>query len=321
VTEYVINSHCYLTINENYWGPKAKIKNLRFRVIDEPAQIVNAIEMGSVDVATIPLQDVDFVKSLPEYKIDLISNGSVSVLQFNTTTLSLLNSRDARRAVCHAIDKEAIVNLTYYGYASIPSWSLSTNLVDYNESFSNMDETYSIGYDVELAKQYAEQAGIVGKEIRIVTNGSTTAVTTAEIMQQNLADIGVNAVITNYDPASFFSISLDTSAYDIYLFSYWVPSFTAAQNYNGWVYRLPNYNEGTWEGIERVMELASDLTSVFDSAERQTAINEITEVIQREAIWYAINEPQTVIAYNTDLGGVEFMQNLNTYYGDWYWTA
>jgi peptide/nickel transport system substrate-binding protein len=44
VTDYVVNSHITAERNENYWGEKANIKTINFKVIGEASQIVNAME-------------------------------------------------------------------------------------------------------------------------------------------------------------------------------------------------------------------------------------------------------------------------------------
>lgn len=319
VQEYVINSHIYLQANKEYWGTKPQIENLQFKVMDEPAQIVNAIQAGTIDVATVPSSDIDFVKTLPEYSVKLLSSGSTDAVWFNTTTTSIFNNRDARKAVCHAVNRESVVTLAYFGYATIPSWPLPMNYVDYDPKFSTLDDTYTVGYDVELAKQYADKGGLTSKDVRIATNGSSTSVTMAEVIQQNLRDIGVNATITNYDMATWFNITMDTSLYDLFIWSMYSPSFTAAQMYYGWFVYMPCFNQGTWDGIDRFGELANAVEFTFDETERAQQISELTEILERESIWYAIDEPQTAVVYNANLDGIAFMKGLSAYYGNWSW--
>jgi peptide/nickel transport system substrate-binding protein len=321
VTEYVINSHCYLKADPNYWGTAGKIENLHFRVINEPAQIVNALTTGTVDVVTIPSQDVSYVQGLPDYKVILRSTGSSTALWFNTTTNSIFQNEDARRAASHAIDRQAIANLVYFGNAELSRWPLPMATLDIQPQFVDMDDTYKIGYDVELAKQYAEKAGIVGKDVKIITNGTAETITMAEIVQQSLKEIGVNASINNYDVASGFSNTQDTTLYDIFFSGLWVPSNTAAQQFFGWYTYMPSLNQGVWEGKDRFAELAAGIMAIYDDAERAAAVAEMTGIFAKAVPWYALIEPQTGIGYNKDLAPGPFMAAGNTYYGDWAWTA
>jgi peptide/nickel transport system substrate-binding protein len=318
VTEYVINSHCNLTANENYWGNAAKIKNLQFKVINEPAQIVTALEVGTVDVATIPISDIDYVKSLPGFTVTTMSSSAVDCLWFNTTPSSVFESHDARKAVVYSIDKQAINSLVYYGYATTPSWPLPETFVDFKPEYANMDDTYAIGRDLDRAKEYAEKAGVVGANVRLATNGSTEATTIAEILQQNMKEAGINATITNYDMATWNSIVFDPSMYDLFIWGMTVPSYTSSQCYYGWFTYLDCFNKGTWEGLSRFAELSSVVQNTYDDTERAAMTKELTEILTRESFWYAMDEPQMAIAYRDDLQGVEFMLMFNAYYGNWY---
>ena len=54
-------------------------------------------------------------------------------------------------------------------------------------------DTYATGYNMDLAKKYAEESGLVGQTVRIVTNGSDAFVSIAQVLEQSLKEIGVNA--------------------------------------------------------------------------------------------------------------------------------
>jgi len=320
VTEYVINSHLYLEANENYWGEKAKIKNLKFKFIDEAAQIVNALEIGTVDMAAIPLQDIAYVEGLPEYTIHTKGTNGTDCVWFNTTDSSIMSNRDARKAVAHAINKDSLSSLVYFGYASIPHWPFGAGAADYQDRYLDMDDTYKIGYDPELAKQYAEKAGIMGQNIRIATNGSTNAVTAAEIIQYNLSEIGLTASIQNYDGGSWMNIVEDPTMYDFFIWGMGSPSGTAAQSHYAWFTYEKCFNGGSWEGIDRYAELAKVVSITYDEAERTKMVDEMTEIVERETIWYAFAEPQAAYAINSDISGFEFMYfNGDFYYNEYAW--
>jgi peptide/nickel transport system substrate-binding protein len=192
---------------------------------------------------------------------------------------------------------------------------------DFDPSYAGMDDTYKIGRDLDRAKEYAAKVDFAGKEVKIGTNGSSAAMTMAEIIQANMKEVGITAAINNYDTASWVSVQFDPTMYDLLVCSTGVPSPFAAQAYYGWFTYVDGFNKGTWEGIDRFAELAAVVQNTFDDAERAAMVKELTEIHERESIWYAAVEAQTGLAYNTALQGVEFMLLGNTYYGNWYWTA
>ncbi|MDR2356635.1 MAG: ABC transporter substrate-binding protein [Oscillospiraceae bacterium] len=319
VTNWVVNSSLDLTANENYWGGPPKIKRIKYKVIGETEQIVNGLATGTVDVAEIASQDTEYVSSLPEYELHKLSTNSINAVWFNTSEASIMSRRDARKAVCHAINKEAIINLVYYGNAEIPKWPLPNSFLDYKESYSTLDPTYSVGYDPELAKAYAESAGITGESVRIATSGSSADITIAEIIQQNLKDIGVTAVINNYDIASYLDVTVDLTMYDFLIWEITAPSRMAPQAYYGWFTYEPCFNEGVWEGIDRFADISAAAGGTYDVAERTPMVDELTEILERESFWYAFAEAEVSVAVNADLTGVDFMFYRNSNFQNWAW--
>ncbi|MDR2356636.1 MAG: ABC transporter substrate-binding protein [Oscillospiraceae bacterium] len=321
VSEYVIDSHVNLVPNPDYWGTPGKIPNLKFRVINEPAQIVNALTTGGVDIATVPAQDVSYVQTLPDYTVILRSSGSTQAIWFNTSVDSVFSSRDARLAAVYSLNRQSIVDLVYFGISSIPDWPLPSTTFEYTPELAAADPTYQNSPDIELAKQLAESSGLAAKPVVIATNGVAEVITMAEIVQANLREIGVTAEIINLDPATAFSVYQDTTQYDIFFSGLYVPSNTAAQHYYGWYTYMASLNKGVWEGKDRFAELAGLIMSVTDDAERYTYIKEMTEIFAREAPWYNLVEIMFAIGHNKNLVPGEFMMANNTYYSEWYWAA
>ena len=324
VTEYVVNSHLYMTANDNYWGEAPKIKNLHFICLDEETQRVNALESGSVDVCLrVPSQEVDYIAGLGNYEILTKEGRQMTALWFNVTSNSDFQNVDARRAAMFAMDKAKVVNLAYSGQATECHWPHANSAVDFSEDCLNLDETYSVGYNLEKAKEYAEKAGIVGKEYTLITNGSAPYVTAAEIFQQSMSEIGVTIKIVNYDEATFVATYMDPTLYDLYIDDCHAPTNTAAQNYNGWIPVLPHLADYKWlnEGAERFEELNNQVMTIHDVGERLEIIEEMTKLFEAAPCWFGICEPARTIAYNKDLADVYFVPYFNTYYGDWSWKS
>ena len=271
--EYVQNSHVYVSRNEDYWGEPAIIPNIRFRVLGEPAQKVNALLTGIVDFALIDLTDVEFVSTISEYDVMTRSQFAGRALNMNYTDLSPLNSPEARRAVGHAIDREAIIDLVYAGYADESVSPIPSSAIDMLPEMVNRDTLYSIGHDPELARQLAEQSGLVGKELRIITNGTPEYVAIAEILQQNLRDIGVNATITNFDTGSWRQVYMEPEAFDINLFSLGHPSGSGAGPCFGYIWSVPYIRDGEWEEVDEYVPMCVAGMTKSDVGERQVLIN------------------------------------------------
>ena len=321
ITDYVINSHLYMKANENYWGEKAKIENLQFRVFNESAQMVNAIQTGLVDVSSIPSQDIEYVKTLPGYIVDMYYSILTPTISFNMTENSIMNNLDARLAVCYAADRQAIIDIVYDGHADVLHYPLSMNCLDYEDRFGNLHPTYSIGRDLDLARQHAEAAGLVGQDIVAITNGSLLYSTEAELLQADLAQIGVNLIINNYDAGSYFSISQDTTMFDISLYAVASPQgYAAGMLYEYVMWGANNYGKG-WDGYEDYLALGAAIVANPDTASRSDMLLELSQQFVDVAPWYGICDVMSGMAINEDLGGVEFWNSGGMRYVDWYWKS
>jgi len=322
VTEYVVNSHVKMTRNDNYWGEPAKIKNLEFKVLNEDSQRVAAIETHTVDTASIPTQDLEYVKTLPGYEVNVRMDHLANAIFFNVTDKSCLNSTEARKAIVHAIDRQAITNLVYFGNAEIPDWPLMANCYDYDPSFGNLDPIFTEGYNPELAKEYAQKAGLYGKEIRIITDGSANYVKMAELIAQYLKEIGLTASITNYDASSYLVTRENPDTHDLWLGNLSHPALSGAGAYQGNVRNNPYVWEATnWAHAEEFKELSQAVVGLNHEDEIKATLLKLTELFCDALLWYPICQPNCQNAYDKNLAGVEFMLLGGTYYNDWYWVS
>ena len=304
MVSYVPNSSLVVQARDGYWGPAPGIKTIEFSIIDEDAQRVNAIVTESTDLARIPVKDFDYVASLGTYVVELQPMGSnCTAAYFNCSTdgSTPLSTPAAREAVMHSIDRQAIVDTVFSGQGGLPSWPASGYANDFEPRFGNMDETYSIGYDPDRARALAEQEGLVGQTLRIVTNGAQDYITMAEIIQNGLQAIGVNATITNYDMASYVAIMADQSTFDIMLYAFGSMSRWAVDPF----YNYPKFIPLGWEGptLDEYMRLGAEANSIYDPVERSDKFYEFLQVFYEVQPWFALTELVSVVAYSKDIGG------------------
>jgi len=315
VTDYVVNSHVFVDAREDYWGETPKIKKVNFYVANEDAQRINAIETGDVDMASIPLKDAEFAEA-QGYVVTSVSAGVAITANFNMTPDGVLGTKEARYAVSHAIDRQSIADIVYAGKAKVLSWPISESAVDFEPRFANAHETYSVGYDPEIAKEYAEKSGLIGQTVRIITNGAPDNSTIAELIQSNLLDIGVDAKITNYDQATYFGILMDESQYDIALFNPSAPSIMAVDILS----MYPTFITQGWSGPERdeFGTVSQRAITTYDAKARGDLINEFLRIFLEADLWYGLCEGVSIRAYSADLRGVEFTLAGGIYYQNVY---
>ena len=318
VTDYVVNSHIYLEARDGYWGPEPAIKNINFIFLNEDSQRVNALTTGDADVARIPIQEVGYIETLGNYDVRRVNAAQASTAYFNITEGEPLDSLEARMAVMHAIDRQAIVDMAFDGQTTIPRWPLSEYNVDFEERMANMHEVYSIGYDPVRAKALAEQSGLTGKTLRIAINGQSDNVTIAEIMQNCFEEIGVNSQIISFDQATYFSLLMDESNFDIGLYFIASPDGFAVDCF----FMYPQFFTLGWTGPERdyYLGLGAQGVGIADQSKRSDILYEQATIFSQLHLWYALTEYVNVNVVAKGLVGVDFYLNGTSNYTNWAWS-
>ncbi|MDR0862686.1 MAG: ABC transporter substrate-binding protein [Oscillospiraceae bacterium] len=312
-TDYVVNSHLNVTARDDYWGVQPAIKNISFKVINEPSQVINALETGEVDMSTIAISDVDYVESLG-YDVTVNKAGYNNVILFSMLPGTPLESKEARYAVSHAIDRQSITDILYDGESTVTDYAASHGLVDFEDRFLNIHDTYSIGYNPDKAKELATQSGLVGKTVRIITNGASDAVTTAEMIQANLLDIGIDAKIANYDQATYFGTIMDASNFEIAVFAPSSPSYLAVDILAMYLTFIPL----GWTDPDRDLygEISQGAITTADDKARADKLYDTIVMFEDFEPWYSLNEVVMARAQSPDLTGVEYMLPGSIYYNN-----
>ena len=325
VKEYVVNSHLDLTARDDYWGDKPAIKNLHFIIISEDSQRVTALQTGTVDMAGVPYQDIEFIQTLENLTVDLgpASQGLSVALYFNPSESSVFyNNPDARKAVALAIDKQAIVDVAYSGFAETSRLPVSIYNSDVENRYMDLG-IYGIGYNVELAREYAERSGLVGKDVLLIDNGSSDRQVVAELIQTNLKEIGVNVSVWNLDPGSWLSVVFDDTQFDMAVDMTVAPSMTLGQNYYSWInfHIGGSYTRNPWPGNNRAMELANIVMSISDPNQLSEIYMELTELQIEAMLWYNLADLQRATAFSSSLSGYMPMLAGHVNYANLTWIS
>jgi len=291
VTEYVPNSHVKLERNENYWGKAPEFKYLNFSVLAEPSQRVNALVTGMVDIAPLALEDVEYVRQLSGFNVDTRRTGYYLGLSFNLGAKSFFyHNLEARKAVVHAVQPEAIKNVVYLGLGEVMHAAVPDICFDFEERFNNMDDTYKIGYNPQLAKDLAEESGLSGQTVSLITNGTPEQIKAAEMIQSMLKEINVNVEINNYDPATAWQLAYDPEAdYDMSILSGITPNRVVGdQLVNGVRYSPTLTIPGAFENNEEYLARAPLTLSTLDDAKRSELLYELLAEYESNVITYGL---------------------------------
>lgn len=182
---------------DGFWGDTAKLSELQFRFITEPATAVAELQAGRVDLVippTIPVSMIATIEGDP--KLDLVTTPGPTVyaLRYNTRDGITADER-VRKALIMAVDRDTIVKEILGGQAEVIA-SFQGKL-----SFGYDPALQPLPYDPEGAKKLLEEAGVkpgTALQIDIRGNDATFGEVTQAIAAY-LSMVGINATIKPYE--------------------------------------------------------------------------------------------------------------------------
>ena len=321
MTDYVVNSHMNFERRESgYWGPLPPIKYIKFNMLQEEAQRVNALETNAVDISAVPFQDLEYVRSMPEMDVRMVPARGCRTIYCNATNPDspFFNNVDARRAIFYAIDPQGILDVVYNGYGEVAKCPYSMNASDANPADFGKG-VYGHGYDPALAREYAEKSGLIGKEIRFINNGSPDMVTIAELTQAYLHDIGIEVTIQTLDAGSWLSYRFDATSFDLCVdFTGGNPA--AVDLAVWWNFAGNGAAQGDVVGMERYRELADSILTVTDQNVLYEYYAEMTDILAEFDLFYNLVDMVAAQATNKHL----VVDRISYGWIDWmtaYWDA
>lgn len=188
-----------LTRFDDYFGDKAKIKNVVLRIIPEGTNRVIELESGGVDITLdVTTNDVKRVQENKNLQLFRTIDNSVTYMGFNTSKKPFNDVR-VRQAFAYAIDIKAVVEGAWRGVGKPAVGMIAPNLM-YSNPALKMHE-----YNPAKAKQLLAEAGYPnGFKTESWTNDRKERIDMAQIMQSMLKEVGIEIEIKVFEWGAYF---------------------------------------------------------------------------------------------------------------------
>jgi peptide/nickel transport system substrate-binding protein len=192
-----------LAINDNYYGTKPQIKNVRFDLVSDQSTQIAMLKSGEADMATdVPLQLVPALEqagfSKAVYQMPHQVRLQFALINPNAPWSDL----KVRQAIDYAIDKEGIIKSVFNGIPTPADNWLAPWEVGYDAALTPKP---NYPYDLAKAKQLMSDAGYAkgfDMPLYYVTN-MTGAKDVADYLTNALKQINISVTLTGgpMDPA------------------------------------------------------------------------------------------------------------------------
>ncbi|CAH2603619.1 Peptide ABC transporter substrate-binding protein [Rhodovastum atsumiense] len=252
-----------------------KLKGVRVVTYADENLRVAALQSGDVDlIEYVPWQAMDAISANPALRLDTI-DGPFMFLTFNGTRPPFNDAR-VRRAVAHAIRRDELVKAAFFGRgAPLAHLPIPANSPFYNPEFKD-----AWAYDPDLSRRLLKEAGYGGGIScgLLATAQYSMHKDTAEVVQQHLAAVGINAQLNLPDWATRVAIG-NRGQYDIAVQGTAADSNDAdgiASFIDGSL--SPAYVRSFGLKTPRVTELLAAGRAEFDEAKRRDIYREMERV-------------------------------------------
>lgn len=192
--------------HEGYYKGKEKIDDLVFAITTDAAVRLQKLQAGECHVMPYPnAADVPAMKADSNLQVMEAPGLNVAYLAFNTTQAPF-DKVEVRKAIDMAINKQAIVDAVFQGAAIVAKNPIPPTIWSYNDAIP------ADTYDPAAAKAALEAAGVSGLSMKlwampVARPYMLNARRAAELMQADLAAVGITAEIVSYEWAEYLDKS------------------------------------------------------------------------------------------------------------------
>ena len=195
------NNQLVLTRNEDYWKGASELPGVVIKIIPDTETQSMMFESGELDILDLDYAADSVDRFTETYPDQIVQGPRVGIVYF-TMNFNKEPFQDVRvrKAVQRSIDRQAILDALYGGRGQVEQGIFPHGLIGFNP------DQEEIKYDPEAAKALLAEAGYADgfdMEIAADSSASDTMTMALEIVSDQLAEVGINAEIKNYDESTW----------------------------------------------------------------------------------------------------------------------
>lgn len=298
--EWVEGDSVKLSRNEDYWREPAALESVTLKIVPEYSTAISMLETGEVDFLDgIPSDHLSRLESMDSVEVDVAEGTRVSYMTFNMDKAPY-NELEFRQAVSHAVDQETYVE-QLNGLGVYNESLIGPSVFGYNEEIQD----YAYEYDPEKATDIIEENGYGEQPITLLVANRENYLKMAEIVQQQLTDVGLTVELETMEWASF----VDTARAGDYEMTFlgWANS-TA----DGSELFYPNLHSTNIDGSNYTRysnpefnQLVEESRATVDQEVRKEKLHAANVLAIQDAPWVVMEHGSVTAAYDESVSGLQ----------------
>src|SRR5690625_41963 len=271
-----------------------------FEFIPENSARLIALRAGDIDIMDgVNVEDAESIEADDDLELIIRDENNFGYLGFNVEK-EPLNDKSVRQAINYAIDREAIVEAMYGEYGRVATNPFPSSEIGYHEG---------IGYEFDLdkAREILEESGYAdGLEIELWTLPiprpyfpNPEAV--SEIIQHDLAEIGIDVKIVNEEWATYLD-SIDNGEQQMFMLGGTGINGDPSYGLNLQL-REDSFGSGnnTFYHNPEVEKLLDEALEIIDEDERVEVYKEIQEIVAEDVPKIPVVHSRPLVAISKDV--------------------
>ena len=202
---------------DDYWGAAPALATATFKFISDPNAAFAALMAGDINAfpvfpapETLANFDAD-----PRFSVIVGSTEGETILAMNNANLTDLR---VRKAISHAIDRQAIIDGAMFGYGT----PIGSHFAPHNPDY--VDLTGGSAHDPEMARALLAEAGATELTLRMALPPPSYARRGGEIIASQLRAVGITTEITNMEWAQWLEQVFRGKDFDLTIVSHTEPA-------------------------------------------------------------------------------------------------
>jgi peptide/nickel transport system substrate-binding protein len=297
LTDYERGQYLTFEANENYYGPKPKIKKLTLRIVSDANTTKTALQTGEVDAS---FATPDQITELEGAGLNVYpyAEGRVAYLGLNAAKLT---DQKVRQAIFFALNRD---DINTAAFLSEDYYQNAYTILPPSNAFATEDvEKYE--QDADKSAALLKEAGVSGLTFTLAYAGADPAQTTeATLIQEQLGKAGITVELKGVEPAAVYD-EIEKGAdsqYDAFLGGYIMGQDPDAYSA---LYRTgasANYFSYSNPATDALFDQGA---AELDPDARKDIYADLQAQIAEDAVVFPLADNLKILAVNPRIGGVE----------------
>lgn len=207
---YVKDQGAVMLKNEDYWEEGLPLlDSVEQRVIPEDETAVVNVRTGDIHVTQVPPKDIETIEAEEGVQAVSLTSTFWPHMSMNCSRPPFDDIK-VRQAIKRAVNREDISALAFFDAGLISN----TMLPEGNPFRAEVD---GWGYDLEAAQQLMAESSVPDgfSTVMRITSGNAWQLAAAQIVQQNLAEIGIEIELEQIESTTWFTEVFTNHEYDM----------------------------------------------------------------------------------------------------------